>query len=101
MVLDATAEFAVHQLPSVVAADSLDGPACRDAFIVRQPMKAEKRESAKATPEFQNFERALRQVLSVPKSVVMAEVERQHKPRKRRNAPKGASAVDPAASDSR
>lgn len=45
----------------------------------------------KTSPEFQRFEQALRHVLSVPKDVVMAEIERQHKPREKRKSKASAS----------
>jgi hypothetical protein len=37
------------------------------------------------------FENALRHVISVPKAVVMAEIERQHKPREKRKSKTSAS----------
>jgi hypothetical protein len=54
-------------------------------------------EKAQPSVEMQNFERALRHVISVPKSVVMSEVERLHKPRKKRAKNQPASV--PASSD--
>lgn len=60
-------------------------------------MKGKLKEISKS-PEYANFENALRKVLSVPKAVVMAEVERLHKPRKQRK-PK-TSASDHASRDS-
>ena len=36
------------------------------------------------SPEFQRFEDALRHIISVPKEVVLAEIERTHKTRKRK-----------------
>ena len=42
----------------------------------------------KQSAEYKNFENALRHVLSVPKAEVMAEIERQHKPREKRPKPK-------------
>ena len=39
---------------------------------------------ARRSDEYERFENALRHVLSVPKAVVMAEIERQHKSRAKR-----------------
>lgn len=47
--------------------------------------------SPKPSPEYTRFEVALRHVLSVPKAVVMAEIERQHKPREKRKPKTSAS----------
>ena len=47
--------------------------------------------SSQASPEYTRFENALRHVLSVPKAVVMAEIERQHKPREKRKSKTSAS----------
>jgi hypothetical protein len=46
----------------------------------------------KHSAEYTKFENALRHVLSVPKAVVMAEIERQHKPREKRKPNASASA---------
>lgn len=53
--------------------------------------------NSKPTPEYTRFEDALRHVLSVPKADVMAEIERQHRPREKRK-PK-TSASDRASDD--
>jgi hypothetical protein len=45
----------------------------------------------KHSPEYTNFENALRHVLSVPKAEVLAEIERQHKARKKRKPNASAS----------
>jgi hypothetical protein len=45
----------------------------------------------KPTAEYTRFENALRQVLSVPKAEVMAEIERQHKAREKRKPKTSAS----------